>query len=228
MATSASPVHMHNAAIPESFLEHGDRLSRSEFERRYERMKTLKKAELIEGTVYLPSPVRARKHGKPHSHLSGWLVLYESETPGVECFDNSSVRLDLDNEPQPDLVLLKSPAKGGQARISEEDYIEGAPELAVEIVASSHAYDLHQKKGAYRRNGVGEYLVWIIDANRLVWWQLREGEYYEIPADSQGCLKSAIFPGLWLDTVSLLKGNMKAVLAFLRRGLDSPEHKACY
>jgi Uma2 family endonuclease len=103
-------------------------------------------AELIEGTVYVPSPIRARKHAQPHARLAGWLIGYEAETPGVECFDNSTVRLDLDNEPQPDLALIKLPEKAGQARISADDYIEGVPELTVEIVGSSRAYDLHQKK----------------------------------------------------------------------------------
>ncbi len=97
----------------------------------------------------------------------------------MESFNNSTVRLDLDNEPQPDLVLIKAPEKGGQARISEDDYIERAPELAVEIVESSRAYDLHQKKGAYRRNGVREYLAWVTTENRFAWWELREGEYHE-------------------------------------------------
>src|SRR5207248_3367768 len=147
-----------------------------------------------------------------------------SETPGVECSDNSTVRLDLDNEPQPDLVLIKLPEKGGQSRISEDDYIEGAPELAIEIVGSSRAYDLHQKKGAYRRNGVREYLAWITGEQRVIWWQLREGEYEEIAPDSDGLLKSVEFPGLWLEGAALLGRDLKAVLAALRRGLDSAEH----
>ena len=146
-ATTVLPEEVAPSAT-EPLLEAGDRLTRDEFERRYQRVPHVKKAELIEGTVYMPSPVRARKHAIPHGHLGGWLVLYASETPGVECADNSTVRLDLDNEPQPDLVLMKLPDKGGQARISADDYIEGAPELAVEIVGSSRAYDLHQKKGA--------------------------------------------------------------------------------
>ena len=211
-------------AASEPVLEAGDRLSRDEFERRYERLPHVKKAELIEGVVYMPSPLRAKAHGKPHSHLAGWLVTYESETPGVESFDNSTVRLDLDNEPQPDHVLIKSPERGGQTQFSEDDYIEGAPELAVEIVGSSRAYDLHQKKGAYRRNGVTEYLAWITGERRIVWWQLREGEYQEIVPDGDGLLRSRVFPGLWLDAAALLRGDLKAVLAALRRGLESPEH----
>src|SRR5258708_1967524 len=112
------------ASQTEPLLESGDRLSREEFEARYDRMPRVKKAELIEGTVYMPSPIRARKHGKPHGYLGTWLGTYASESPGVECFDNSTVRLDPENEPQPDLVLIKLPIKSGQARISDDDYIE--------------------------------------------------------------------------------------------------------
>ncbi len=209
----------------EPLLEPGDRLTRAQFERRYARMPLVKKAELIEGVVYMPSPVRARRHGKPHNLLGTWLGVYASETPGVECFDNSSVRLDLDNEPQPDLVLLKLPENGGQARFSEDDYIEGAPELAVEIVGSSAAYDLHQKKRAYRRNGVREYMAWITGEGRVVWWELVQGQYEDIPADASGLLKSKVFPGLWLDTSALLRGDLKSVLVSLRRGLESAEHR---
>ncbi len=229
MATAAAPTiepAAPAAKAAEPLLEAGDRLSRDEFERRYERMPHVKKAELIEGTVYMPSPVRVRRHAKPHCQLAAWVAGYAAETPGVECADNSTVRLDLDNEPQPDLVLFKLPARGGQARISADDYLEGAPELAVEIVGSSRSYDLYQKKGAYRRNGVREYVAWITGEQRLVWWELREGEYQEIAAAAGGLLKSGVFPGLWLDAEALLRGEMKTVLAALRRGLDSPEHRA--
>lgn len=228
MAMPAAP-RVSEAPAPglsEPLLEAGDRLSRDEFERRYERMPQVKKAELIEGTVYMPSPVRAEKHAEPHNQLGTWLGTYASESAGVRCFDNSSIRLDLDNEPQPDLVLIKSPSQGGQVRISADDYIEGAPELAVEIVGSSRAYDLHQKKDAYRRNGVCEYLACITGEKRLVWWELREGEYHEIAPDADGLLKSRVFPGLWLDGEALLRGDLKAVLATLQRGLGSEEHKA--
>jgi len=223
---AATPVLPEGLAPSESepLLEPGDRLTRHEFERRYQRMPHLKKAELIEGTVYMPSPVRLRRHAKPHNQLGTWLGVYASETPDVECADNSTVRLDLDNEPQPDLVLMKLPEKGGQARVSTEDYIEGAPELAVEIVGSSRAYDLHQKKGAYRRNGVREYLVWITGENRVCWWELRDEEYHEIEPTPEGLLRSAIFPGLWLDVPALLRGDMRTVLATVRRGVDR-EHQ---
>ena len=150
MATVVRTTHNHGPddrgpdhGIPP--LEAGDRLSRAEFERRYEAMPELKKAELIEGVVYMPSPVRLRRHGRPHFDLITWLGTYKAATPGVIGADNASARLDLDNEPQPDAVLFIDPAKGGQARISPDDYVEGAPELVAEVASSSVSYDLNDQ-----------------------------------------------------------------------------------
>ncbi|HEY9664263.1 MAG TPA: Uma2 family endonuclease [Allocoleopsis sp.] len=205
-------------------LENGDRLSRYEFERRYNAMPNLKKAELIEGIVYMPAALRFRSHGQPHSRIIGWLITYEAATPRVAVGDNPTVRLDTDNEPQPDAVLFIDEAAGGQTRISDDDYIEGAPELIVEIAASSAAIDLHAKKQAYRRNGVKEYIVWQVLDQTLCWFYLEEGEYLDLPVDPDGILRSRVFPGLWLAVTELLAGNMQRVLAVLQTGLQSVEH----
>lgn len=115
-------------------------------------MPKVKKAELIEGVVYMASPVRAKSHSLPHAAIMAWLSACWVATPGVSLLDNATVRLDPDNEPQPDALLRIESA--GQSLISEDDYIEGAPELIVEIAASSASYDLYDKKRVYRRNGV--------------------------------------------------------------------------
>jgi Uma2 family endonuclease len=140
-------------------LEAGDHLTRCEFERRYEAMPEMKKAELIEGVVHMPSPVRLQSHAEPHASIMAWLGVYRASTPGVRLADNATVRLDLDNEPQPDALLRLEPAAGGRSRVSEDDYLESAPELVVEIASSSASYDLHEKLRVYRRNGVQEYVV---------------------------------------------------------------------
>ncbi|MEA5594120.1 Uma2 family endonuclease [Rivularia sp. UHCC 0363] len=205
-------------------LESGDKLTRHEFERRYTAMPDNKKAELIEGIVYMASPLRIRSHGEPHGNLILWLGTYKVTIPGLILGDNSTVRLDLDNEPQPDVVLLIDEKLGGQARISEDDYIEGAPELVAEVAASSASNDLHDKKNAYRRNGVLEYIVWQVFENKLDWFYLQDGEYVSLEADAAGVIKSKVFPGLWLAKEALLVGEMKQVLDVLQQGLNSPEH----
>lgn len=204
-------------------LESGDRLSRAEFERRYAQFPKLK-AELIEGVVYVASPVRAKQHGRPHAYIIGWLTAYVAATPGVDIEDNATVRLDLDNEPQPDALLRIEPEAGGCSRITEDDYIEGAPELVVEVASSSASVDLNAKLNAYRRNGVKEYLVWQIYENQIRWFQLQDSEYVLLEPED-GVIRSRVFPGLWLAIASLQQGDIATVLSTLQTGLSSSEHQ---
>ena len=207
-------------------LESGDRLTRREFERRYNAMPHIKKAELIEGVVYIASPVRFKSHGQPHAQIVGWLGTYCVATLGVDLGNNTTVRLDIDNEVQPDALLRIEPEQGGNSRISDDDYIEGAPELIVEIASSSAAYDLYDKLKVYRRNGVKEYLVWQTYDERLDWFRLREGEYLLMTPDASGVVHSEVFPGLNLAMEALLKSDLAMVLSELQKGLETAEHEA--
>lgn len=206
-------------------LESGDRLTRAEFERRYQLHPAIKKAELIEGVVYVASPVRIKRHAEPHGDLITWLGVYKASTPGVTLGDNATVRLDLDNEPQPDGLLRLEEACGGQSRISDDDYIEGAPELVAEIAASSASYDLHDKLNSYRRNGVREYLVWLVEDREFRWYDLQEGQFAQQAADGNGILASKVFPGLRLAVTALLQGDMVAVLTELQQGIGTEAHQ---
>ncbi|HET6384100.1 MAG TPA: Uma2 family endonuclease [Armatimonadota bacterium] len=107
------------AAPPESLLplENGDSLTREEFERRYAVMRRLKKAELLRGVVYMPSPVRLKQHGDPQVRLVTWIGTYLLATPGLLAGDNTTVRLGPEDEPQPDVLLLIPSERGGQAVI---------------------------------------------------------------------------------------------------------------
>ncbi|MDY7012886.1 MAG: Uma2 family endonuclease [Cyanobacteriota bacterium] len=200
-------------------LENGDRLTRLEFETRYEQMPRLQKAELIEGVVYMGSPLRIDRHGNPHIHVATWLGVYEAATPGVQAGDNCTVRLDAENEPQPDVLLRIK--ENGQSTISEDGYVEGAPELIVEIAASTASIDLHDKQRVYRGNQVQEYLVWRIYDKKFDWFRLKEGKYIKLKPDEQGIIKSEIYPGLWLNIDSLLSGNLAKVLEVLQQGIAS-------
>jgi Uma2 family endonuclease len=203
----------------------GDRLTRDEFERRYRAMAHITKAELVEGVVYMPSPVSDEDHGAPHADLMGWLAHYRAHTPGVSAGDNSTLRLDIDNEPQPDAHLRIVPEKGGRTR-TVDGYVQGGPELVAEVAASSASYDLHDKLNAYRRNGVQEYVVWRVWDRAVDWLALRSGRYERLPPDPSGICRSEVFPGLWLDAAALVAGDLARVLQVLQQGLASPEHAA--
>lgn len=204
-------------------LENGDKLSRHEFERRYHAMPYHQKSELIEGVVYMASPLRMKSHGKPHAHIITWLGTYEAATPSVEVGDNTTVRLDLDNEPQPDALLRIE--KGGQSIISEDDYVEGAPELIVEIAASTASIDLHDKLKVYRRNQVQEYIVWRVYEQELDWFKLIEGEYIKLSPNDEEIICSEVFPGLWLAKSALLTGDLTTVITTLQKGLETSSHQ---
>lgn len=207
-------------------LQNGDHLSREEFERRWENMPELEKAELIDGVVYLPSPIYHKDHGAPNFNLIAWLGYYRIHTPGVEGGASSSIRMDWKSMPQPDAFLYILPARGGQVKSDDGKYLEGSPEFNVEIAATSASHDLHAKKEAYRRNDVREYLVWRTLDGQVDWFFLKEGQYENLLPDMDGTLKSRIFPGLWLHTAALLQGDMKLVIAVLEKGLATPEHQA--
>lgn len=206
-------------------LENGDHLTRAEFERRYAAMPDVKKAELIEGMVIMPSPV-SNTHSKANSVMVWWLVGYAAATPGTEVGENATVRLDLDNEVQPDAHLRLLEGGGGASHVGIDGYITGAPELIVEIALTTASYDYHVKRRIYRRNGVREYLIWRVDDGVIDWFSLEEGEYVALPTDDAGVIRSKVFPGLWLATKALLAGDLAAVLATLQQGLQSEAHAA--
>jgi Uma2 family endonuclease len=207
-------------------LESGDRLTREEFERRFDATPGLTRAELIEGIVYMPPPASFREHSEPNAHLVGLLTAYAAATPHVLIGTAGSLRLGPRNMPQPDAHLMIAAEAGGQACIDQDDYVAGAPELVAEVAASSASYDLHDKKDVYRRSGVREYVVWRTYDAAIDYFVLRGDRYVRLAADADGTCRSRAFPGLWLAARPLLAGDLAAALARVQEGIASPAHAA--
>lgn len=207
-------------------LQSGDHLSAREFLRRFEAMPEVKKAELINGIVYMGSPVRIDQHGEPDGLIQGWLCNYSVGTPGVKHAINSTARLGPDDAPQPDGLLRVVAEHGGQAQVDAKGYLDGAPELVVEVSASSVSLDVREKLASYRRAGVREYVVWRTEDEAVDWWALEEDEFRPLATEVDGTLRSRVFPGLWLDVPALLGGDGPKVMAKLQAGLQSAEHAA--
>lgn len=202
-------------------LEPGQKLSLDEFLRRWEGIPHLKRAELIGGIVYMPSPLKA-DHGDGGFIAGTWLGVYSSQTPGTRGSDNATTIMDEDC-PQPDYLLRLLPEAGGRVRI-EKGYVSGAPEFVVEVCGSSADYDLGVKKDLYERQGVDEYVAVLLREKEVRWHRWEEGGYQVIAPDEAGIWRSNAFPGLWLDGTALLDGDLAKVLAMLQQGLESPEH----
>lgn len=196
---------LESAALP---LENGDRMTRAEFHRRYKQHPEIRRAELIEGVVYVSSPVRF-DHSRPDGRLMRWLGSFAGTRTDMELLPNTTVRLDADNEVQPDISMMRVSPDEQQAW----RYVERAPELVVEISGSSASYDLHEKMNVYRRTGVQEYIVWRVYDAAIDWFELREGVYARLEPDERGVIESRVFPGLRLAVAKMLAGDLAGVLA---------------
>lgn len=185
-------------------------------------MPELKKAELIGGTVFMPSPL-SREHAERDSDLVCWARVYAANTPNCST-GSDATWLMLRDSPQPDCHLRL--VRGGTSWEEAGDrFLHGAPELAIEVCLSSASYDLHQKKALYEAAGVKEYLVDLLEEGAVVWHRLVDGAYQTIPTRPEGAIRSTVFPGLWLDVRALLAGDMRQVLDTLQAGLSSAEHQ---
>ena len=219
---SALPASTLSPTIP--LLREGDRMDRAEFERRYDAMPELKKAELLEGVVYMGSPVSTRRHGMPHTLLLHWLAGYWVATPGTVPSDNGSVRLDKKNMPQPDALLMIE--REGHSHLDTGGYVAGGPELVAEVAGGSVDVALRVKKRVYRRAGIREYILWHVKDRSVEWFSLSGSRYVKLRAAKDGFHRSLVFPGLWLDVAALVRFDGPEVMRVLGLGLSSPEHAA--
>ncbi len=196
------------------WLESGDRLTREDFHRRYDARPDIRRAELINGVVYVPSPTRFDVHDEPATIMVTWLAMYALGTPDVRSGSNASIFLTDDGEVQPDGFLFCDTADASVRR-TPDGYLEGAPELVSEVAASSASYDLHDKKELYRRAGVQEYLVWRVLDHGFDWFDLQADQYVRREPDDRGVIASRMFTGLRLNVTALLAGDYAGVIAEL-------------
>jgi Uma2 family endonuclease len=199
----------------------GQGLTRDEFLRRWDALPELKNAELIEGIVYISSPVSDR-HARLDGLIHVWLGWYALATPGCEMAVNGTWLM-LESAPQPDSHLRIRPEYGGQSN-TQGAYCSGAPELIVEVCASSATHDFGPKLALYQRAGVREYVTVALTPGEVVWRELSGGRFVPLPLAGDGILRSKVFPGLWLDATALLAGDGARVLEVVRSGLASGEH----
>ena len=206
-------------------LTEGARLTRSEFERRYSAHPNLKKAELVDGIVRMPSAVRYVQHARQHAALFRVLMAYADRTPGVGVTANATVRLDATTEVQPDVMLRIESAERGQSVVDVDGYVTGAPELVAEISASSARFDMREKFQAYQRNGVREYIVWQTLVPRIDWFEQVDGTFRPLSATKGGVIQSRVFPGLRLAPDALIADDEAGALAATHAGLGTAAHR---
>lgn len=206
-------------------LENGDHLDQPTFHARYEAMPEDCRAQLIGGIVYMGS-----RHNVPHSRAQGlvcrWLDEYAESTPGTETLLSHTHILGPHSEPEPDATLYVIPESSGQVWVDEDDYLNGVPDLIVEVARATESIDLHSKKLDYLKAGVPEYVVVTIRTRKVFWFIREHGKYTEVALPDDGIFRSRVFPGLWLDAEAMLSDHRRHLLTTLRKGLATPEHAA--
>lgn len=203
-------------------LENGDLLHSCEFLRRYDRMPELKKAELVNGQVFMGHHVLASLHGAPHGMVSMLLGYFSAYTPGTTSYSRPTLVVDEGNVFQPDCVLCIN--NSGRTWANEDDLLCGAPELVFEVSVGSTSLDVLAKKQVCERLGVLDYVVWCTLDARLHWFH-REGErFVETKPNTAGLLCSRSLPGLQTPVADLLALNGLKVMTCLEEGLATPAH----
>jgi Uma2 family endonuclease len=203
-------------------LVEGQRLDQPTFHALYEAMPAGTTSELIDGVVYMPSPV-GRAHGNAHVPVIVWLSYFAENTPGLEVLDNATTILGWKSELQPDASLRILPEFGGNTRI-ERGFIQGAPELVVEVAKATRYLDLGPKLADYEKAGVQEYVVRALDPDEILWFVQENGALVSKSAGDDGIYRSIIFPGLWLDPNALFQQNLRRLRAVVDLGVATPEH----
>ncbi len=217
------PDRMTMSAVPKTLVE-GQRLDQPTFHALYEAMPPGTRAELIDGVVYMPSPL-GLEHGEAQVPVIVWLSYYAENTPGVRAMDNASTILGWKSEPQPDGLLRILPEFGGRTW-NEGGFLHGGPELVAEVSKATRYVDLGSKKADYERAGVLEYVVRAIDPDEIYWFGQEQGDLVRRPIGDDGLYRSTVFPGLWLDPIALVNGDTRGLRAVVDLGCKTPEHAA--
>src|SRR5205809_39351 len=116
------------------------------------------KADLLDGVIYMASPDNTDAGG-----LTSWLgsilkAFVDHYDLGQLYFSRIAYRIGPKRGPEPDLGYVSKRREATRKR----GYIDGPPDLAVEIVSpDSVQRDYLQKRAIYEEAGVREY--WIID-----------------------------------------------------------------
>ena len=218
-------------------LHTGACLTQPVFHALYERTPPGFTAELVEGVVFVASPL-SRRHGVPHFKFGGMLSIYDDHTPGIEGGDNVSVVLTGTGESQPDLYLRVRRDHGGRSRTfsvedgvrtesdDDGDYLTTGPEFVLEVAKSSRTLDLNGKRRDYRVGGVLEYVVADVNRRETHWFDFSSGSDAPVPIPADGIVRCRSMPGLWLNGPALFDRRGKAAHDTLLTGLATPEHAA--
>ena len=153
------------------------------------------KADLIDGVIHMASPENIEAND-----LFVWLLrliadYVDEKDLGKVNGSRVAYRLAEHESPEPDIAFVRKK----RLAIVQRTFVEGSPDLAIEIVCpESVERDYEKKRKQYQKAQVPEY--WIVDEILQKMTLLRldlEGRYREV-RPRKGVLHSEALPGFWL------------------------------
>jgi len=167
------------------------------FEQFYEIAEEKVITDLLDGNIFIePSP--APQHGFIVAWVQSVISFFVEKFDLGEIFGATvAVRLTKYQGVEPDVFFICKQ----RLNIIGEFYVDGAPDLCVEVLSeSSRERDRGRKFVLYAEHGVKEY--WIVDPLRLTieFYENHDGEWVEIHPDTQGRLYSKVLSGFWVKT----------------------------
>lgn len=180
------------------------------------------KADLIEGVIYMASPDNLEHHS-----IYLWLsviiscYLEEKEILGRLFGSRIAFRINMENSPEPDIAYIRPK----RMHLLRSGYVEGPPDLAIEIVSLESAIrDYEKKRQQYEAAGVQEY--WIIDPleqTMVCFARGRDGKFKKVKTKG-GKIHSKVIPGFWVRPSwfwLIPLPNKKEILAEILESLES-------
>jgi len=171
------------------------------------------RAEWVDGEVIVMSPVT-----RQDDSLRNWLArllgdYVEERKLGEVRGPEFMVRFGKQRSRRlPDILFVSAARK----HLVHRTYLEGAPDLSIEVVShDSRVRDWQDKFAEYEKAGVREY--WIVDplAERVEAYRLAQGKFQRM-AETDGKLASGVIPGLFIKTAWLWDENRPSVISALR------------
>ena len=163
------------------------------------------KWELDDGVLYIMSS-GTRDHQflilQFGRHLNDYLDGFEETVAHFYHEMTTILSRELQRAPEPDIVIVRE----GRPGVLEGRWVEGAPDIVVEILSTDRNRDLVRKRRIYAEAGVLEY--WPVDPRNdtVTQLELQEGDYVERAVlGSDDTLTTPLLPGLSIPLATIFR-----------------------
>lgn len=171
--------------------------------------KTDGKWELDDGVLCI-MPSGTRDHQFLHFQFSWHLQNYlnDFDEPPAQFYQEITTILSREQRraPEPDLVIVLA----GRPGVLQGRWVEGAPDIAVEILSTDRNRDLVRKRQIYAEAGVQEYWPIDPDSDTVTLLELRDGEYVERAVlGVDDTLTTPLLPGLSIPLAAIFRHRQR-------------------